>query len=144
MTNVTRRDAIRSTALAALMASLAGATGATEAAPALPALAHVVNADDLAQACRDLYEEQRAALLRHNALADELAATLTPEQRTLMIRAADASTTTWCLEEDWRIAEIARHLPGLAPSILMLHRHLDGAAFRTPGACCTPSAGFES
>ena len=141
-TTITRRSALRSGGIAAIAAGLLGT--AAPAFASLPQLATVVNAEDLAQVCRDLAAEHRAARDREGALHDKLRATWTPEQRSLMIEAADANTAAWCAELNWRIVEIARHLPGLAPAILMLSQHFDHLAYSAPSECCTLATGYDS
>ena len=125
-TTLTRRSALRTGGLAAIMAGLLGtSTAAPASAQPARSLATVVHTDDLAAECR------------------RLSAMLSPEQATLLRRFSDATSNGQTLCEEWQAAELARHLPGLAPAIRMVWTHTIGVAYQTPGGCCTVAAGFE-
>jgi hypothetical protein len=106
-------------------------------------LATVVNADDLAAEARSLFDE--ASEYREGAadLERRLAMTLTPAQAELQRAVCDAHSNEHTVTEIWQSAELARHLPGLAPVIRMVWEHVVSVAYQNPGDCCTVAAGFE-
>lgn len=140
---ITRRSAIQAGALSALGVGLmAAATGTTHAEPAPQTV--VVNTDDLADECRARYTEYRAASNTHNQLYDALRSLLSPDQRRLLSEYSDRGTENTVAFNDWMLAEVARHLPGMAPAIRMIAEHANTVAYRKPGACCTVAEGFEA
>jgi hypothetical protein len=48
----------------------------------------------------------------------------------------------WITHQEWIAAELARHLPGLAPVLRMLQDHITVTAYQKPGACCTVAEGM--
>lgn len=137
-TTFSRRTALKSGGIAALIAGLAGAAPAVSAAPELQAT--VVNPADLAAECRRLYAETEARAAEERAADDALSATLTTEQKRLLNTLLDRATTRMVAEADYRIAEIARHLPGVAPAIALLSNHTIEVSYDLPGRCCAPAA----
>lgn len=139
---VSRRSAISAGTLF-LGAGLLGTTTPPAMATEPITLATVVNADDLAAECRDLFEKYTQSLGAHMTAWNRFVASLTPEQAKLARDASDTQTEYHLNEADWQATELARHLPGMAPSIRMIWEHITTVAYRQPGACCTPDAGYE-
>ena len=102
----------------------------------------VVHVDDLAAESRRLLAESQAAAATAAELEERLRETLSPEQRKLFIQFHDAQGDAAITEATRHVAEIARHLPGVAPVIRMLFEHAIGEYLYDVGACCTPSEGF--
>lgn len=141
---VSRRSALRTGGLAAIAASLLGTTTAPVAAqtPALaplPWLGSVAapGLADLTAECERLHDRCRETLHEAARLDRELDATLTPEQRDQSIAADNALGEHHSATIDWYIAEIGRHLPGIAPAIFAIWEHVR-EELGSPGVCCFP------
>lgn len=139
---VTRRRLIRTGGLAAIAAGLLGTTAPAAAAPLqIPTtLTTVVHTDDLAKECQRLYAEMRAAQSAEGDLGRPIQDAVGYD---VMSEYTTASVVHWVTREELLFAELARHLPGLAPTIRMLQSHIDSVAYAAPGACCTVAEGFE-
>lgn len=137
-TTFSRRTALKSGGIAALIAGLTGTAAAVSAAPEPQTT--IVNAADLSAECRRLYAETEARAAEERAADDALSATLTTEQKRLLNELVDRMTDRMVAEADYRIAEIARHLPGVAPAIALLSDHTLEVSFDLPGRCCAPAA----
>jgi hypothetical protein len=145
-TTITRRSALRTTTLTALGIGLMGAAGARPepvAAASSATLATVVDAADLAAECRATWAEFKERSDVALALGRQHDAVSTPEQQAAFMEWEAASNDAKNAESDWQAAELARHLPGVAPVIQMLWRHITSVSYGQPGACCTPDAGYE-
>lgn len=136
-TTVTRRGALKLGGIAALIAGVASAAPPVAAVPETG----VAASGDLAAECRRLHMEIQDWDARERAAYEALAITLTPEQIRLVGKLSDAMTDRLMTEMDWRLAEIARHLPGVAPSILLLNDHTVAESYDRPGRCCTTADG---
>jgi hypothetical protein len=132
----TRRSALTAAVAAGLATAMPIAT-TPPAVAAAPAVATVVYADDVAAESRRILAEYSEARNRARALYDQLAATLSPEQMTLLREYSDEETASFMILEDVRVANVARHLPGLAPTLRMLWLHVDLST-----ECCTPASGY--
>ena len=145
-TTVTRRSALTTGTLTALGVGLMSAAGARPepvVAASSATLATVVNAGDLAEECRERFAEYRRSQEASGKAWDRLDATLTPEQAELARKASDAQSGYHLDESYWQAVELARHLPGVAPSILMIWEHITTVSYGRPGACCTTDEGYE-
>ena len=143
---ITRRSALRTGGLAAVMAGLMGA-GTVSAAPMASELAArtvVVHVDDLAEECRHLNALYREKMDDHFDALGRFKATLTDEQFALFGRLIDSLGDSFVAEMGWQVAEIARHLPGLALAIRLVYEHTIVRTYDTPGECCTVANGFEA
>jgi len=137
---ITRRAMIGAGTVSALTTGVLGAVGTVEAATP----ATVVYADTLAAESQSLYARYQDAALAHERLEDELAAQF-PLALALKVRdLTDAIALTNDAHLDFCVAEIARHLPGLAPVVNGLLTHVLRMSYQQPGACCTPSNGYEA
>jgi hypothetical protein len=58
-------------------------------------------------------------------------------------KASDAQQSNSVDRADWMAAELARHLPGLAPVIRIVWEQATTVSVSNPGACCTVAEGFE-
>lgn len=143
---LSRRSAIRTGGLAALAAGLLGAARA-EASPVTPASPLIVgtttNVDDLVEEVREYIEASNAAWSAQESLKGDLVEMLGPKQQEAFDafeRARDEAD--WTTQEMY-LAELARHLPGLAPALWGLWRHIldDG---RGLGKCCLPETGDDA
>lgn len=137
-TTYSRRTALKSGGIAALIAGLAGTASSVSAAPD-PGVT-VVNAADLSAECRRLHAEMHAWADKERAAYEALAATLNAEQKRLLHALSAFTTDHAVMEAEWRIAEIARHLPVVAPAIALLSDHTLEVSFDLPGRCCAPAA----
>ena len=140
---ITRRSALRTGALASLAAGMLGSAVPTEAAQPLPTptLATVVNADDLAAEAGRRWVEVKAALGQLVEFQDEITARVSWDvANPLFLAESDYNEA----HSAWVMAELARHLPGLAPALLMLEHHIIETAYQKPGACCTVDEGYEA
>lgn len=137
-TTFSRRSALKSGGIAALIAGLAGTASAVSAAPEPQTT--IVNAADLSAECRRLCAVVAARGVAERESDDALSATLTTEQKRLLNELVDRMTDRMVAEADFRIAEIARHLPGVAPAIALLSDHTLEVSFDLPGRCCAPAA----
>lgn len=142
---ITRRSALTTGTLTALGIGLMGAAGARpEPVAAEPTtLATVVNADDLTSECRAAWAEHEALRDVSLALGRQLDAVSTPEQRAAFMEWEAANNAANNAESSWQAAELARHLPGVAPAIMMIWDHVTHVSYGKPGTCCTPSEGFD-
>ena len=144
---ITRRSALTAGTLAALAAGLLGTTGARPAAaveptPAPLTVGTVTNVDDLAAEVRWRAEHVHGLYVAQEEAGAALKAMLTPEQARLFTAyeeaAISANLETW----DLYVAELGRHLPGLAPAIRAIWLHI---AESRHGRCCRPdTAGVAS
>jgi hypothetical protein len=138
-TNVTRRSALRTTALASMAAALLGhsthATTAAAAAPAPVTLATVVNADDLA--AESLHraaqlDEATAAMWSRLAALD-----LTDDQRRAVgLWFDDEVGHQMVAYTDLMAGELIRHMPGLAPALALIWEHVQEERTDAYGRCC--------
>lgn len=135
----TRRQALRTGALAAIAASLLPSTSTAEAPG--PLLSQAVNAEALAAECRRLQAKAEAAQSVEIAIEQQIDEAVGWD---LMNAYTVANLTASSLHKEWLIAELARHLPGLAPTIRMLVSHIGETSWSKPGACCTVEEGFEA
>lgn len=134
---VSRRRAL--TAGAAL-AGLAALTPTVAAQPAPEPTVTVVHMDDLAAMCQRLHDELLASQEEENQIEDEITDRVGPAVRDAYVNAVNRY---WITHQEWIAAELARHLPGLAPTLRMLQDHIIMRAYQHPGACCTEAEGFE-
>ncbi len=102
----------------------------TAATPAAPA-------DPLARISLELLAEYRTAAevrdAAERALAEHLSPTAVALERTL----SDAVADMHGAENDFHVAELCRHLPGLAPAIRLVWAHVIDARLDQVGICCT-------
>jgi hypothetical protein len=69
------------------------------------------------------------------------AAALTPEQRDLSEAYDDALSEHLQATQDWYIAELKRHFPGLAPAFDAVWAHVRDEASASHVACCAEPEG---
>jgi hypothetical protein len=105
-------------------------------APAHLTLATVVGYPDLEAESKRLHELAIQTLHASVRARGELNALLTPEQRAAVTEYIEhAHDEQHSVYLDFIVAEFARHLPGLAPTIYTLWSHILEERDR-PGACC--------
>jgi hypothetical protein len=137
---ITRRSALRTGGLAALAAGLLGSAG-TGTAAAQPASAAplvvgtTTNIDDLVAESLAHLARSNAACTAVDDVEEALKATLSPEQLALFTDYEHAAHHSEWAAEQMYVAELARHLPGLAPMVwAMWHHVIEGEI----GVCCLP------
>lgn len=122
--NVTRRRAMATGGQAALAAGLLGST---------------TKVDAIAEEVRGCIEACNAAYEVADVAEAALRAALSPEQDLLFCRYQRAREDREYLTERMYVAELGRHLPGLAPALWAIFAHMtDGAS---TGECCVPTGG---
>jgi hypothetical protein len=136
-TQISRRRAIGAGTIAAIAAGLLGTTTAEALTPANPTLATVVNFEQLAEESRRL-----------SALCQEMQQATGPASEALMARIGrehydlalkymegphDNQRDVW---HDLVVAELMRHLPGLAPAIGVVWLHIMTNNYNDHGYCC--------
>ena len=97
----------------------------------------VVPTDPLARMSLELLAELRVASKARAAVDRKLAEHLSPVAEALARTVSDAVTDMHGAENDFHIAELSRHLPGLAPAIRLVWMHVLDARLDRVGACCT-------
>jgi len=102
----------------------------TSAAPVAPT-------DPLARISLELLAEYRTAVQARDAADRALAEHLSPTAVALGRTLSDAVTDMHGAENDFHVAELCRHLPGLAPAIRLVWAHVIDARLDRVGACCT-------
>jgi hypothetical protein len=139
---VTRRSAIRTGGLAALAAGLLGTTPAEASAlpPASPLIVGTTTSMvDLVDEVRGYIADDNVTYEAEEAAEGALRETLGPEQHALFETYGQARTDREYITEQMYIAELGRHLSGLAPALWAIWSHMtDGT--RT-GECCLPTGG---
>lgn len=134
---ITRRRAIGAGTLAALAAGLPGTTTPAEASTPLV----VGTITDMSAIVAEV-ERQIEVVRTHDAAVEEAMAdlydTLSPEQRALFRRYEEADNERDFEQMDLYLLDLGRHLPGLAPAIWALSRHMFESR---QGACCIPDGG---
>jgi hypothetical protein len=138
---ITRRRAIGTGTLAAIGGGLLGTTRA-EASPLPPAGNPIVgtttNMADLVAGVQGYIAADNAAYTAEEEAEGVLRETLSLEQIALFKTYDQARTDREYVTEQMYLAELGRHLPGLAPALWAIWSHMtDGA--RT-GECCLPDA----
>ena len=137
--SISRRRALKLPAsLAAVLALGSTLPSLAPGAPAVPSeRVIVVNASDLATASRERLAAYQAATTERQALETTLLATLTPDQQALYAQVEEAGTFVDTLHVDVFVAELARHLPGVAPALqLVWDQHILAQDFDDVGRCC--------
>jgi hypothetical protein len=137
---ISRRSALRVGGLAALATGLLGTPGTTAIADAAPDRVVVVNTHDLAEECR-LRKAELLEALRASVEAEELIREGLGSEAYL--RVTSALSDLHFLQKRLMIAELARHLPGVGPVLLLLEEHIETVGYGKPGACCTVAEGYE-
>ena len=102
----------------------------TSAAPVAPT-------DPLARISLELLAEYRTAAEVRDAAERALGEHLSPTAVALGRAVSDAVTEMHGAENDFHVAELCRHLPGLAPAIRLVWMHVLDARLDRVGACCT-------
>ena len=105
-------------------------TATTTTAPVAPT-------DPLARISLELLAEYRTAAEARDAADRALAEHLSPTAVALGRTLSDAVTDMHGAENDFHVAELCRHLPGLAPAIRLVWMHVLDARLDRVGACCT-------
>jgi hypothetical protein len=93
------------------------------------------NMSDLVADVEQHVERSNAACERADTAEDALRATLSPDQRALFETYDRARIDRELESEQMYIADMARHLPGLAPALWALWYHVIEARL---GECCLP------
>jgi hypothetical protein len=143
MTGVTRRQVISTTALSALGAGLMGVAGTTATVTAqpvpstVPALGTVADMRGLIAASKALDDKMQEADIAITEAHHRLRDMLSPEQYDVLLAHDSAEFHFHMAEMNRLLAEIARHLPGLSPTIFQLGEHILGEGAPT-GLCCLP------
>jgi len=106
------------------------ATTTTTAAPVEPT-------DPLARISLELLAEYGVASEARDAADRALAEHLSPTATAFVRALSDAVTDMHGAENDFHVAELCRHLPGLAPAIRLVWMHVLDARLDRVGACCT-------
>jgi len=101
------------------------------------ATAPVAPADPLARVSLELLAEYRTAAEVRDAAERALGEHLSPTAVALGRAVSDAVTEMHGAENDFHVAELCRHLPGLAPAIRLVWMHVLDARLDRVGACCT-------
>ncbi len=78
-------------------------------------------------------------LAEYRAVGEHLSPTAVALARTL----SDAVTDMHGAENDFHIAELCRHLPGLAPAIRLVWAHVLDCRLDRVGVCCTDGGPVE-
>ena len=94
-------------------------------------------ADPLARVSLELLAEYRVASEARDAADRALAEHLSPTAQALERALTDAVTDLHAATTDFQVAEVCRHLPGLAPAIRLVWMHVLDARLDRVGACCT-------
>ena len=97
----------------------------------------VAPTDPLARVSLELLAEYRTAAQARDAADRALAEYLSPTAVVLGRTLSDAVTDMHGAENDFHVAELCRHLPGLAPAIRLVWMHVLDARLERVGACCT-------
>ncbi len=97
----------------------------------------VAPADPLARISLELLAEYRAASEARDAADRALAEHLSPTAQALERALSDAVTDMHGAENDFHVAELCRHAPGLAPAIRILWAHVLDCRLDRVGTCCT-------
>ena len=118
-------------------------TAAGQSAPMHPWLGSVSAPDLAAMAAesRRLHARCRETLAEATRAEDALGASLTPEQLVLFRTSDSALGEHHSATMAWYMAEICRHLPGIAPALVAVWEHVREE--RGAGVCCMPDAGYE-
>lgn len=122
---ISRRSALGAS-LSGLMAAGLAATTPPPVAEAAAPLVTVVHADDLAAECRQRHADVLASLSAACDAEGEVAALISKE---LMNRVSVTVGDSYQIYLEWVIAELARHLPGVAPIIRQLEHHISTVAY---------------
>jgi len=85
----------------------------------------------------ELLAEYRTAAEARDAAERGLGEHLSPTAQALGRTVSDAVTEMHGAENDLHVAELCRHLPGLAPAIRLVWMHVLDARLDRVGACCT-------
>ena len=80
--------------------------------------------------------ERAPANAEEDRLARQLRAELTEEQWEMHERLVELNAVALHEDEDRRVEEMARHLPGVAPAIRVLGEHLISQGSAEVGSCC--------
>jgi len=107
----------------------------TTAAPAEPA-------DPLARISLELLADYRTASEARDA-ADRALEHLSPTAQVLERALSDAVTDLHAATTEFQVAEVCRHVPGLAPAIRILWAHVLDCRLDRVGACCTDGGPVE-
>ena len=94
-------------------------------------------ADPLARMSLELLAEYRTAAGARDSADRALAEHPSPTAVALGRTLSDAVTDMHGAENDFHVAELCRHLPGLAPAIRLVWMHVLDARLDRVGACCT-------
>ena len=100
-------------------------------------------ADPLVRITLELLAEARAADRRRDAADEALKAHLPARAGRAYRAAVDAIDDARGAWADVHVAELARHLPGLAPTIRLLWAHVIDERPERIGACCTDGGPVE-
>ena len=97
----------------------------------------VAPTDPLARISLELLAEYRVASDARDAADRALAEHLSPTAAALERALSDAVTDLQAATTDFQVAEVCRHLPGLAPAIRILWAHVLDCRLDRVGVCCT-------
>jgi hypothetical protein len=142
-TTISRRYALRTGTLSALGVGLMAAAGAAPVAAepasptATPPLARVVNFPELAAESRRLaalcHETQQATGPASEALKAQIGEEHYRLAMAYMEGPHDQQRDVW---HDLVVAELMRHLPGVAPAIGVVWLHIMESGYDEHGRCC--------
>ena len=111
--------------------------------PTTTAATPVAPTDPLARVSLELLAEYRVASEARDAADHALAEHLSPTAQALERLLSDAVTDLHAATTDFQVAEVCRHLPGLAPAIRLVWMHVIDARLDRVGACCTDGGPVE-
>lgn len=135
----TRRSALQSALTGLIAAGAASMLPSTTSAAQEPVSVHqapvVVNYADLSAACEQAKAESRRTLEAACALIGFPEAGLTKKQRKVVDAHETALMEHLEATQDWYVAELARHFPGLAPAIVAVWEHVMDEASHGAGCC---------
>ncbi len=93
--------------------------------------------DALTGACLEALAELRSTIEERRRLERGLMEHLSPTARKIYRDVCDAGSEMHGAEVRLHVAELARHLPGLAPAIRLVWAHVIDCRLDRVGACCT-------
>ena len=138
-TTVSRRRALQTGTLATIAAGLLGTTTTASAQPSTAAPLVVGTTTNMRALVADVEQHvtrSNAACERADMAENALQVTLSAEQRALFETYDQARHHRELESEELYLAEMARHLPGLAPAIWAMWDHVIQAKL---GECCLPA-----
>jgi hypothetical protein len=102
------------------------------------------NYANLADRCNDFEEDYQRVARQVSESTAELVRTLHPQVMSLVDDALEARSQQGEAWMDLMAAELGRHLPGLAPMIMLLWEHVRSIHPRNVGHCCAGERTYES